>query len=71
MKSEKRIRFTPHAKEKLARLSKTQITEEKVIKTIQNPESLTSGYFVRKIAQSTLTPELVLRVIYEETIIRS
>ena len=66
MKSEKRVRFTPHAKEKLDRLIKIQVTEEKVIKTIQNPESLTLGYFGRKIAQSKLTSELVLRVVYEE-----
>jgi len=66
MKSEKRVKFTPHAKEKLDRLTKIQVTEEKVVKTIQSPESLTLGYFGRKIAQSKLTAELVLRVIYEE-----
>ena len=66
MKREKSIYFAPHAKEKLKRLAKFQVTEEKVIKTIENPENLTTGYFGRKIAQSKLTHELVLRVIYEE-----
>jgi hypothetical protein len=66
MKREKSIEFAPHAKEKLKRLTKLQITEEKIIKTIENPENLTTGYFGRKIAQSKLTPELVLRVVYEE-----
>ena len=43
------------------------VTEEKIIQTVQTPESETSGYFGRKIAQSPLTDELLLRVIYEET----
>ena len=66
MKNEKPIRFTPHAKEKLRRLIESGITEKEVIKTVENPESLTSGYFGRKIAQSKLAHELVLRVVYEE-----
>jgi hypothetical protein len=67
MKRGKTIKFTPHAKEKLNRLVKMQVTEEKVVETIQNPESLEAGYFGRKFAQSSLTSELVLRVVYEET----
>ena len=63
----KPIKLSPHAKEKLKRLVQSGITEEKAIKTVQNPESLTAGYFGRKIAQSALTEELLLRVIYEET----
>lgn len=66
MKREKSIKFTPHAKEKLKRLAKLQVTEEKVVKSIENPDSLTVGYFGRKIAQSKLTSKLVLRVVYEE-----
>jgi hypothetical protein len=66
MKRGKSIEFAPHAKEKLKRPTKLQVTEEKVIKTIENPENLTTGYFGRKIAQSKLTPELVSRVVYEE-----
>jgi len=58
MKGEKRIDFTPHAKEKLKRLSEIGITKEKTIETIGHPETLTHGYFGRKIAQSKLTPEL-------------
>ena len=67
IRNEKSTSFSPHAKEKLKRLVKSGITEEKVIKTVQNPESLTTGDFGRKIAQSPLTDELLLRVIYEET----
>jgi hypothetical protein len=63
----KPINLSPHAKEKLKRLVQSGITEEKAIKTIRNPESLILGYFDRKIAQSSLTDELLLRVIYEET----
>ena len=63
----KTISLSPHAKEKLKRLVQSGVTEEKTIKTVQNPESQTTGYFGRKIAQSTLTDDLVLRVIYEET----
>jgi hypothetical protein len=59
--------FTPHAMEKLDRLTKVQVTEEKVIEVIRNPESCASGYFGRKVAQSTLNSDLDLRVIYEET----
>jgi hypothetical protein len=50
MKNEKRVSFTPHAKEKLRRLLQSGVTEKEVIKTVENPESLTSGYFGRKIA---------------------
>ena len=64
---DKPIILSPHAKEKLKRLTNNGITEEKVFNTIINPESLASGYFGRKIAQSSLTDELLLRVIYEET----
>ncbi len=64
---DKSIELSPHAKEKIKRLIVTGITEEKAVKTVRNPESLTLGYFGRKIAQSTLTDELLLRVIYEET----
>jgi len=66
MKNKKHVSFTPHAKEKLKRLSQSGVTEKEVIKTVENPESLTSGYFGRKIAQSKLTHEIVLRVVYEE-----
>jgi len=63
----KPINLSPHAEEKLKRLVQRGITEEKIIKTIRNPESLNLGYFNRKIAQSSLTDALLLRVIYEET----
>ena len=64
---DKPIDLSPHAKDKLKRLVNVGITKEKVFDAIQNPESLKSGYFSRKIAQSTLTDDLLLRVIYEET----
>ncbi len=67
MGDKKAVRLSPHAREKLKRLMQIGVTEVKVIKTAQNPDSLAPGYFGRKIAQSTLTDELLLRVIYEET----
>ena len=60
------IRFTLHSKEKLSRLVKIGVTGEKVMETINNPEKRLNGYLGRRIAQSSLTDELVLRVIYEE-----
>jgi hypothetical protein len=58
MKNKKRVSFTPHAKEKLRRLLQSGVTKKEAIKTIENPESLTSGYFGRKVAQSKLTRQL-------------
>jgi len=66
LQSKVSIRFTQHAKEKLSRLVKIGVTEEKVMETIKNPEKRVNGYLGRRIAQSSLTDELVLRVIYEE-----
>jgi hypothetical protein len=64
---EKAVFLSPHAREKLKRLSQIGITEEKTIQTVQNPEIISPGYFGRKIAQATLTNVLLLRVVYEET----
>jgi hypothetical protein len=64
--NKKPIVLSPHAKDKLKRLITVEITEDKAVKTIRNPESLTLGYFGRKIAQLPLTDEHLLRVIYEE-----
>lgn len=61
------IRLTPHAKEKLKRLTKLGVTKKKVVQTVRNPDKLVAGYLGRKIAQSSLSPHLVLRVVYEET----
>jgi hypothetical protein len=36
MKNEKRMSFTPHAKEKLKRLLRSGVTEKEVIKTVEN-----------------------------------
>ena len=62
----KKIRFTPHAEEKLTRLRDLGVTKEKVIQTVENPISVVSGYRGRKIAQGHLSGKLILRVIYEE-----
>jgi len=67
MKNKKSIHFCPHAEEKFKRLIKIGVTKKKVIETIKNPDKLTLGYFGRKIAQSKLSPDAVLRVVYEET----
>jgi hypothetical protein len=63
----KAINLSPHASEKLKRLKLIGVTEDKIKKTIREPENLVDGYFGRKIAQSFLTDELLLRVIFEET----
>ena len=60
-------KFTLHAEEKLLRLVKVGITREKVIETLKKPEKVLEGYSGRKIAQRTLTSDLVLRVVYEES----
>jgi len=63
---DKHIRFTSHAEEKLVRLTEVGVTKEKKTKTIEYPEKLTKGYSRRKIAQSSLSNALILRVVYEE-----
>jgi hypothetical protein len=65
-KGERTINLSPHAKEKLKRLRQSGVTEEKVVKTVHDPEKLSPGFFGRKIAQSSLSGELMLRVVYEE-----
>ena len=67
MEEEKPVLFSPHAKKKLRRLMKVGVSEEKVVETVRNPEKLVFGYFGRKVAQSELSLELLLRVVYEET----
>lgn len=62
-----KIKFTLHANQKLTRLAKIGITKEKVVKTVNNPKKVVNGYFGRKIAQSYLTNDLILRVVYEQT----
>jgi hypothetical protein len=64
---DKPVNLSPHAKEKLERLALNGINEKNALNAIRKPESVTLGYFGRKIAQLTLTEELLLRVIYEET----
>jgi len=60
------IMLSPHAEEKLRRLTEVGITKEKVMETILRPDKVEPSYYGRKIAQSTLTDELVLRVVFEE-----
>ncbi|MDI6841126.1 MAG: DUF4258 domain-containing protein [bacterium] len=45
---------------------KVVVTKEKVVQTIINPEKVSKGHYGRKIAQSSLTENLILRVVYEE-----
>jgi len=42
------------------------VSREKVEDVLLNPEKVETGYAGRKIAQGTLTSELVLRVVYED-----
>jgi hypothetical protein len=64
---EKPIVFSPHAIDKMKRLTQVGINQEKAIETIRKPSRLTEGYLGRKIAQSSISGDLLLRVIYEET----
>ncbi len=61
------IRFTQHAEEKLTRLTGVGVTRDKVKKTVIKPDKLEQGYAGRKIAQSGLSSDLILRVVYEQT----
>lgn len=60
------VEFTPHAKDKLRRLSGLGVTAEKVVEILKNPEDVSSDYFGRRIAQSSISRRLALRVMYEE-----
>ena len=60
------IKFTPHAEDKLLRLKKIGVTKDDVVKIVDKPEKIVDGYLGRKIAQTELTNDLVVRVIYEE-----
>jgi hypothetical protein len=66
-KNRKQITFTLHAKEKFKRLISVGVTEESVIEAVENPESVIEGNFGRKIAQTAITEDILLRIIYEET----
>jgi hypothetical protein len=63
----KEIIFSPHAIDKLDRLKQSGISQQKAIEIVQKPDSVNLGYLGRKIAQSILSDDLLLRVIYEET----
>ncbi len=58
--------FTPHARDKIARLDHLKISESTVISIVLEPEKVESGYLNRKIAQRVLSRNLVLRVVFEE-----
>ncbi|ASJ11585.1 DUF4258 domain-containing protein [Thermococcus thioreducens] len=57
------IRFIPHA---LERIEERGLSKELVDEAISNPDSVSGGYFGRKVAQKRLNGKLI-RVIYEET----
>jgi len=59
----KRIVFIAHA---LERLRDRKISKELVIQTLNEPDSVDTGYLGRKISQKILNGKLI-RVIYEET----
>lgn len=68
MKEErKRVKFTLHAEDKLKRLMEIGVTKETVLKIIEKPEKVVSGYYGRKIAQGLLREDLILRIVYEES----
>ena len=65
----KPIRFTSHAEEKFAILLThgCQVTRDQVVKTLQQPEKVHEGYKGRWIAQSSLSADHLLNVIFVET----
>ncbi len=69
IQSSKRIAFTQHAQDKLARLQKVGITRAKVLTNVKNPGKIVKGYMGRKIVQCKLTEELLKRIVYEEILI--
>lgn len=63
----KNIRFTAHAEQKLLLLKEVGVGKQKIIEIIKKPDKIQSGYFGRKIAQSVLSQDLVLRIVFEES----
>lgn len=62
------VRFCRHAKLKfrMLRLHKFPVTDQQVCDAVLNPERTMAGYKGRRIAEKTIDPEHVLRVVYEE-----
>jgi hypothetical protein len=58
--------FTPHAREKVARLRHLGITEGTINFILLNPQKVEAGYLNRKIAQRVLGQMHVIRVVFEE-----
>ena len=58
MKRGKTIKFTPHAKEKLNRLVKMHVTEEKVVETIKTLKALKQAISDEKLLKQVLHPSL-------------
>lgn len=62
----KKIEFSLHAGDKLRRLVKIGVTKNVVLKIIREPEKVVDGYYGRKIAQGSLSKDLILRIVYKE-----
>jgi hypothetical protein len=62
-----RVVFSPHAREKIARLRHLRVTEEIVSSIVLNPQKLEEGYMNRKIAQGVIGEKHVIRIVFEET----
>lgn len=62
------IRFSDHALLKLEILKAhgVHLNRELVQDAVTKPEKLTEGYKGRKIAQKSLDPDHILRVVYDE-----
>jgi hypothetical protein len=69
--SEKRVRkqvvFSPHAKEKIARLRHLRVSEDSVSSILHTPQRIEEGYMGRKIAEGIIDERFVARVVFEET----
>lgn len=67
MSGHKKVIFTLHAEDKIGRLVKIGVTKKKVLEILKNPEKILEGYYGRKIAQGSLSNELILRIVFEES----
>ena len=61
-----KVLYTPHAREKLARLARVGVTENEILRCVLEPQKTEQGLYGRRVAQADLTDKLVLRVVYDE-----
>lgn len=69
MTTHKQLRFSEHATSKLEILRRHgfAIDQQLVQQVVTEPDEISKGYGERKIAQKTISPTHLLRVVYEES----